>query len=212
MPLSQSETYKPNKTWLFLFFFFFTCFCVCVCVCVCVCTYQQYSSQCPNFNFLQSCCRVTLAAPSEKMGKITISQLEPDLIPALATPPGSALELHHHDGDVVGAAAVEGLEDDALGAEVRLVQALADEPDGLLVAESIPQAVGRQDHELWLKFVQVKGHDVRVGDDDVEVLQRVVSKRAGHGQDPLDSPGAIKTDETSWKGRNEDEAVQSDVR
>lgn len=175
-----------------------------MCVSVCVCIYQQYSSQCPNFNFLQSCCRITHAAPSEKMGKITTdhnvsSKLEPDLIPALATPPGSALELHHHDGDVVGAAAVERLEDDALGAEVRLVQALADEPDGLLVAESVPQAVGRQDHELWLKFVQVKGHDVRVGDDDVEVLQRVVSKRAGHGQDPLDPPGAIKTDETSWK-------------
>lgn len=193
---------QTKQNLFFFLFLFFTCFCMCVSVCVC--TYQQYSSQCPNFNFLQSCCRITHAAPSEKMGKITTdhnvsSKLEPDLIPALATPPGSALELHHHDGDVVGAAAVERLEDDALGAEVRLVQALADEPDGLLVAESVPQAVGRQDHELWLKFVQVKGHDVRVGDDDVEVLQRVVSKRAGHGQDPLDPPGAIKTDETSWK-------------
>ena len=118
---------------------------------------------------------------------------------AAAAPPSSTLELHHHDGNVVGAAAVEGLKDDALGAEVRLVQALADEPDGLLVAEGVPQAVGGQDHELRLQFVQVKGHDVRVGDDHVEVFQWVVPERAGHRQDSLHSPGAVETDEASWK-------------
>lgn len=96
------------------------------------------------------------------------------LLPSLAAPPSSTFELHHHDSDVVGAAAVEGLQDDALGAKVRLVQTLADEPDGLLVAESVPQAIGCQNHELWLQFVQVKGHDIGVGDDYVEVLQRVV--------------------------------------
>lgn len=50
-------------------------------------------------------------------------------------------ELHHHDCDVVGAASVEGLQDDALGPEVGFIQALLDESDCLLVAESIPQAV-----------------------------------------------------------------------
>lgn len=102
------------------------------------------------------------------------SKLDHDLLSRLATPAGSTFELHHHDGDVVGAAAVERLEDDALGAKVRLIQTLADKPDGLLVAESVPQAIRRQDHELWLQFVQVKGHDVGVGDDYVEVFQRVV--------------------------------------
>lgn len=133
----------------------------------------------------------------QRQGKI--SKPDPDLLPCLVTPPSSAFELHHHDGDVVGASAVERLEDDAFGAEVRLVQTLANEPDGLLVAESIPQAVRCQDHKLRLEFVQVKGHDIRVRDDYVEVLQWVVPKRAGHSQDSLHSPGSIKTDETSWK-------------
>lgn len=127
------------------------------------------------------------------------------LLSHLATAPSTAFELHHHDSDVVGAAAVERLEDDALGAKVGLIQALANEPDSLLIAERVPQAVGGQYHELWLQFVQVKGHDVRVRDHYIEVLQRVVPKRAGHSQDTLNSPGSIKTDETSWKERNNDE-------
>lgn len=127
------------------------------------------------------------------------SKLDPDLLPSLATPPSSTFELHHHDSDVVGAATVERLEDNAFGAEVRLVQTLANKPDSLLVAESIPEAIRSQDHELWLQFVQVKGHDIRVGDDYIEVLQWVVPKRARHSQDSLDSPGSVKTDETSWK-------------
>lgn len=110
---------------------------------------------------------------------------------------GLAFEFDHHDGDVVGTTAVEGLEDDALGAEMRLVQALPDEADGLFVAEGVPQPVGRQDHELRLQLVQVKGHDVRIRNDHVEVFQGVVAKRARHGQDPLDSPGTIETDEAS---------------
>lgn len=65
-----------------------------------------------------------------------------DLLSRLAAPPSAAFELHHHDGDVVRAAAVEGLEDDALGTEVRLIQALADEADGLFVTEGVPQAIG----------------------------------------------------------------------
>jgi len=134
-------------------------------------------------------------------------KLDPDLLRRLAAPPGSTFELHHHDGDVVGAAAVEWLEDDALGAEVRLVQTLADEPDGLLVAERVPQAVWGQDHELWLQLVHVKGHDIGVGDDYIEVFKWVVPERARHSQDPLDSPGSIKTDETSWKWRNKKEKV-----
>lgn len=80
-----------------------------------------------------------------------------------------------------------------------LIQAFLDEPDSLLVAESIPQAVGCQDHELWLQFVQVKGEDVGVGNDNVQVLQRVIPQRAGHGQDPLNTPGAIKADESTWR-------------
>lgn len=110
---------------------------------------------------------------------------------------GLAFELDHHDGDVVGATTVEGLEDDALGAEVRLVQALPDEADGLLVAEGVPQPVGRQDHELRLQLVQVEGHDVGIGDDHIEVFQRVVAKGARHGQDALDPPGTVETDEAS---------------
>lgn len=101
-----------------------------------------------------------------------------NLVAGLAAPSLAAFKLHHHDGDVVRAAAVERLQDDALGAEVGLVETLADEAHGLLVAEGIPQAIGRQDHELWLQFVQVKGHDVRVGDDYIEVLQWVVPERA----------------------------------
>lgn len=114
---------------------------------------------------------------------------------------GLAFEFDHHDGDVVGATAVEGLEDDALGAEVRLVQALPDEADGLLVAEGVPQPVRGQDQELRLQLVQVEGHDVGIGDDHVQVLQRVVAERARHGQDALDSPGTIETDEASWEAR-----------
>lgn len=76
-------------------------------------------------------------------------------------------KLHHHDRDVVWAAAVKRLQHDALGAEMWLVQALADETHGLFVAEGVPQAIRRQDHELGLQFVQVKGHHVRLGDDHV---------------------------------------------
>lgn len=61
-----------------------------------------------------------------------------DLLPSFATPPSATFELHHHDSDVVRAATVERLEDDAFGAKVRLVKALANEPNGLLVAERIP--------------------------------------------------------------------------
>lgn len=106
------------------------------------------------------------------------SKLDPDLLASLVTAPSSTFELHHHDSDVVGAATVERLEDNAFGAEVRLVQTLANEPDSLLVAESIPQAIGGQDHELWLQFVQVKGHDIGVRDHYIEVLQWIVPKRA----------------------------------
>lgn len=149
---------------------------------------------------LLTSCDITLGGYRGKT-LITMWALNLTLLPSLATPPSSTFELHHHDSDVVGAAAVKRLQDDAFGAEVRLVQALANEPDGLLVAESIPQAIGRQDHELWLEFVQVKGHDIRVRDDYVEVLQWVVPQRAGHSQDSLHSPGSIKTDETSWNRR-----------
>lgn len=114
---------------------------------------------------------------------------------------GLAFEFDHHDGDVVGATAVEGLEDDALGAEMRLVQALPDEANGLFVAEGVPQPVRRQDHELRLQLVQVKGHDVGIGDDHVEVFQGVVAERAWHGQDALDSPGTVETNEASWESR-----------
>lgn len=117
---------------------------------------------------------------------------------ALASP---AFEFDHHDGDVVGTTAVEGLQDDALGAEMRLVQALPDEADGLVVAEGVPQPVGRQDHELRLQLVQVEGHDVGIGNDHVEVFQGVVAERARHGQDPLDSPGTVETDEASLGAR-----------
>lgn len=114
---------------------------------------------------------------------------------------GLAFEFDHHDSDVVGTTTVEGLEDDALGAKMRLIQALPDEADGLFVAEGVPQPVGRQDHELRLQLVQVKGHDVGIGNDHVEVFQGVVAKRARHGQDPLDSPGTIETDEASLGAR-----------
>lgn len=117
---------------------------------------------------------------------------------------GLAFEFDHHDGDVVGATAVEGLEDDALGAEMRLVQALPDEADGLFVAEGVPQPVWRQDHELWLQLVQVKGHDVGIRDDHVEVFQGVVAKRARHGQDALYPPGTVETDEASWEARRKE--------
>lgn len=91
---------------------------------------------------------------------------------------GLAFEFDHHNSDVVGATAVEGLEDDALCAEMRLVQALPDVADGFFIAEGVPQPIRRQDHELRLQLVQVKGHDVRIGDDHVKVFQGVVAKRA----------------------------------
>lgn len=127
-----------------------------------------------------------------------ISLTEPCLHLVLA---GLAFEFDHHDGDVVRTTTVEGLEDDALGAEMRLVQALPDEADGLFVAEGVPQPVGRQDHELGLQLVQVKGHDVRIGNDHVEVFQGVVAKGARHSQDALDSPGTVETDEASLGAR-----------
>lgn len=125
----------------------------------------------------------------------SVFALNPDL--RLAAPPSPAFKLHHHDCDVVRAATVERLEDDAFGAKVRLVQTLAHKPHCLLVAEGVPQAVGRQDHELWLQLVQVKGHNVGVRDDDVEILQWVVSQRTRHGKDSLNSPRSIKTNESS---------------
>lgn len=112
-----------------------------------------------------------------------------------------AFEFDHHDSDVVGTTTVEGLEDDALGAEMRLVQTLPDETDGLFVAEGVPQPVGCQDHELRLQLVQVKGHDVGIRNDHVEVFQGVVAKRAWHSQDPLDSPGTVEADEASFGAR-----------
>lgn len=110
---------------------------------------------------------------------------------------GLSFKLDHHDGDVVRATAIEGLEHDALGAEMRLVQSLPDEANRLLVAEGVPQAVRRQDHELGLQLVQVKRHDVRIRNDHVEVLQGVIAQRPGHGQDALDTPRTIEADEPS---------------
>lgn len=83
---------------------------------------------------------------------------------------GLAFKFDNHDSDIVGAAAVEGLEDDALGTEMGLIQPLPDEADRLLVAEGVPQAVRCQDHELRLQLVQVEGHNVGIGNDHVEVL------------------------------------------
>lgn len=79
------------------------------------------------------------------------------------------------------------------------IQAFLDESDSFLVAESIPQTIRRQDHELWLQFVQVKGKNIGVRNDNVQVLQRVISQWAGHGQDPLNAPGAVKADKTTWR-------------
>lgn len=76
-----------------------------------------------------------------------------------------------------------------------LVQSLSDEANRLLVAKGIPQAIRRQDHELWLQLVQVKRHDVGIRDDHVEVLQWVIAQRTGHGQDALDAPRAVEADE-----------------
>lgn len=78
---------------------------------------------------------------------------------------------------------------------MRLAQSFPDEANRLLVAEGVPQAVRGQDHELWLQLVQVKRHDVRVRNDHVEVLQRVIAQRTGHGQDALDAPRAVEADE-----------------
>lgn len=140
MPFSQSETKtKP----------YFSCFRMCVCLYVCL-HLSKVKFSVSMIHFLQLPFDITLAAPSGTWGKIVEyvdhnvnSKLDPDLLPGLATPPSSTFKLHHHDGDVVGAAAVERLEDDALGAKMRLIQTLADEPDSLLVAESVPQAIGR---------------------------------------------------------------------
>lgn len=71
-------------------------------------------------------------------------------------PARPAFKLDHHDSDVVRASTVKGLKDDALGAKMRLVQPIPDEAHRLLVAEGVPQAVGRQDHELGLQLVQVE--------------------------------------------------------
>lgn len=108
---------------------------------------------------------------------------------------GLNFKFDYHDSDIVRATTIEGLEDDALGTKMRLVQSLPDEADCLLVAEGVPQAVRCQDHELWLQLVQVKRHDVRIGNDHVEVLQGVIAQRTGHGQDALDTPGTIEADE-----------------
>lgn len=110
---------------------------------------------------------------------------------------GLSLKLDHHDGDVVRATAIKGLEHDALSAKMRLVQSLPDEANRLLVAEGVPQAVRCQDHELRLELVQVKRHDVGIRNDHVEVLQGVIAQRTGHGQDALDTPRTIKADEPS---------------
>lgn len=101
---------------------------------------------------------------------------------------GFAFKFDHHDSDVVRTTTVEGLEDNALGTEVRLIQSFPDEAHRLLVAEGVPQAIGRQDHELRLQLVQVEGHDVGIRNDHVEVLQRVIAQRTRHGQDALDTP------------------------
>lgn len=108
---------------------------------------------------------------------------------------GLAFKLDYHDGDVVRATTIKGLEDDALCAEMRLGQSFPDEANRLLVAEGVPQAVRGQDHELRLQLVQVKRHDVRIGNDHVEVLQRVIAQRTGHGQDALHTPRAVEADE-----------------
>lgn len=79
-------------------------------------------------------------------------------------------KFNHHDGDVVWAATVKRLQHDALGAEMWLVKALADETHSLLVTEGVPQAIRCQDHELGLQFVQVKGHHVRFRDNHVQLL------------------------------------------
>lgn len=81
-----------------------------------------------------------------------------------------AFELHHHDGDVIRAAAVEWLQHDAFGTKVWLVKALSDKAYSLLIAEGIPQAVRGQDHELRLQFVKVEGQDVRIGYNNIEVF------------------------------------------
>lgn len=110
-------------------------------------------------------------------------------------------KLHHHDCNIVGAASVEGLQDDAFGPEVRFIQALLDESNCFFITESIPQTIWCQDHELRLQLVQVKGQDIWVWDDHIEIFQWIIPQGSRHGQDSLDPPGAIETDESTWKDK-----------
>jgi len=66
-------------------------------------------------------------------------------------------------------------------------RASGDGVDGLLVADLVPEPVGRDDQKL---APGIKGHpgDRRVGDDPP--LQRAVAERAGHGKAALHPPHA----------------------
>lgn len=110
---------------------------------------------------------------------------------------GFTFKLDHHDSDVVRATTIEGLEDNAFGAKMRLIQPFPDKADCLLVAEGVPEAIRCQDHELGLQLVQIEGHDVGIGDDHVEVLQGIIAQRARHCQDALYTPRAVETNEAT---------------
>lgn len=95
---------------------------------------------------------------------------------------------------------------------MRLVQSLPDEADCLLVAEGVPQAVRGQDHELGLQLVQVKGHDVGIWDNHVEVFQRVVAQGARHGKDALDAPRTVETDEAACEKKQDERSNRKSGR
>lgn len=84
---------------------------------------------------------------------------------------------------------------------MRFIQALLDESNSFFIAESIPEAIWCQDHELGLELVQVKGQDIWVWDDHIEIFQWIIPQGSRHGQDSLDPPGAIETDKTTCKDR-----------
>ena len=94
------------------------------------------------------------------------------------------MEVDYHDGDVVPASPAPR---HVHQLPARRRPAPGDDIDGLLVADLVPEPVGRHDQEL---AAGNKGHpgDRRLGDDPL--LQRAVAERARHGEAALHPPHA----------------------
>lgn len=106
-------------------------------------------------------------------------------------------KVDNHDCDVVQWPAIVRLQHYTLRAKMRLAEPLFDVRHCLFITECVPQTIRCQNHELRVKFIEVEGQDVGIGDHQVSFFKRIIAERAGRRQDSCNAPNAVEADEAA---------------